>query len=749
MFRYRLHILRVLATLLVGVIVFRLADLQLAKGTHFRQIERPERVRYIPTIRGRILSHEGVVLAQHRYVYDLAVEYPYLCRPLPDKWLRREALKRVSRADRVDLAKVREAEGAVRTDVERLWVDVTELTGVPPDELRDRAAAIQRRVERIKEHVNRRRRETGRREVRQVEEELSSHVLVQLDDYLSVIEAVRADPRRYPGLTDMRQAWRIYPQGDLACHIIGYPGGIPRGDNPRERRRREHWLAKYRNEEEALRRYFLSDQPGMTGVELTCEGILRGWRGRVREMLAADGTVHRTLEHVDPRPGRDVRLTIRAPLQKFTQSLLQRVKHKHIVGPLRGAIVVMDIQTGAIWAAASNPTYVPNCKVERDPRERARLNPANFVYTTPGYLEAVGRLRQRVQPPEGPELSYAALLKKARALRAPDTDLKADIATMETIVARIRERHREAPELNRVIAMQIPSGSIFKLITAVAALHTPACHVTPRSTIYCAGHMGKPQGPFRCHIYIRVGWGHGDTTFEEGIVKSCNCFFYTCGQRLGLAKLALWADRFGFGKTTGIDLPGEKAGFLPSPKSLRARYRRGVWPGDVMNLAIGQGALQVTPLQVVRAVAAIANGGTLPTPHVVGRVTPPAGQAIPGVKKHLLAALRKCMWRVVESKNGTAHRHVYMADFPVAGKTGTAEPGGPGKAHAWFTGYAPADKPRFAFVFALENAGHGGDACGPLAKETLLFMRQQGYFAPEYPPIVQDKSPKQKPGGKK
>ena len=211
-----------------------------------------------------------------------------------------------------------------------------------------------------------------------------------------------------------------------------------------------------------------------------------------------------------------------------------------------------------------------------------------------------------------------------------------------------------------------------------------------------------------------------------------------------------WGRRFGFGRPTGVDLPGEAAGTLPAPETIAEREGRPWRAGDTLALAIGQGSFQATPLQVVRMMAAVANGGRLVTPHVVSglglpelkgpqstaeldapgddpiRVQPP--EPIAGLKASTLAVVREGLERVVADPRGTGHGTVYLASIPIAGKTGTAETGTAAGDHAWFAGYVPAEVPKLAFVVALEHAGNADETAGPVARRLVLAMQQLGYF---------------------
>jgi len=271
------------------------------------------------------------------------------------------------------------------------------------------------------------------------------------------------------------------------------------------------------------------------------------------------------------------------------------------------------------------------------------------------------------------------------------------------------------PLQNRAIAARVEPGSVFKIITAAAALEAGVTSTS--DTFFCSGVFSL--GGWRMRCWKRDG--HGSEDFIHGFGQSCNVMFATIGRRAGPERLAAMARRFGMGEKTGIDLPDEAAGLVPSPEYKR-RVRKQPWyPGDTAQMSVGQSECLVTPLQVAREAAAVANGGYLVTPHLIARVEGEGAPAQPenrpiGLRSETLAALRAGMEAVVQ-EGGTAHR-IWTDAYQIAGKTGTAQ-NPRGKSHAWFMGYAPADNPRIAVAVLVEHGGGGSAVAAPVARHVL------------------------------
>ena len=278
------------------------------------------------------------------------------------------------------------------------------------------------------------------------------------------------------------------------------------------------------------------------------------------------------------------------------------------------------------------------------------------------------------------------------------------------------------PLLTRPIQATYPPGSTMKLLTAAIALETKLADVntTFRS---CGGSFQFGNRSFGCW---KPG-GHGSLDLEGAIVQSCDVYFYQLGLRVGLKKWSEYAQLCGFGKKTGIDLPEEARGFIPTPEYYRKKFGKGDWINNlVINLAIGQGEILVTPLQLAVFYGGLATDGTLYKPHLLKELDSPDGLVtvtLPEKTGHLpfsystLKTLQKAMIGVVNEPGGTGNL-ARIPDITVAGKTGTAQ-NPQGEAHAWFVGYAPAENPQIVVVVLIENMGHGGTFGAPVAKAII------------------------------
>jgi penicillin-binding protein 2 len=299
------------------------------------------------------------------------------------------------------------------------------------------------------------------------------------------------------------------------------------------------------------------------------------------------------------------------------------------------------------------------------------------------------------------------------------------------------------PLMNRVIQGQYAPGSTFKIIMATAALEERV--ISPSTTFYCPGYLRIYDRVRHCN----VPGGHGIVDVRRALAISCNVFFYQVGVLLEIDRIAAWATRMGLGAPTGVDVPHELGGLMPS-REWKQRVQKAPWyPGETVSVAIGQGQVSATPLQMARVAAIVANGGSLVTPHLV-RATPDGRRTVPppkplGISPETLAVVKDGMRAVVREGTGWRAR---LRRVEVCGKTGTAQvvskarleqsPDDPSiLPHGWFVAFAPADNPQIALAVLVEHGGSSGVAAA-LARDILVrfFARRGGEAPAEVPPAA-------------
>jgi len=264
--------------------------------------------------------------------------------------------------------------------------------------------------------------------------------------------------------------------------------------------------------------------------------------------------------------------------------------------------------------------------------------------------------------------------------------------------------HPGDPLENRAVRGEYPPGSTFKIVLVAAALEEGK--ITPHTTFFCPGSYQVGNRIFKC-------WkeeGHGRLNLEEALVHSCNVYFHQVGLKIGVEKIIHYARLFGLGESTGIDLPSEKVGLLPTPEWKKKIYEEKWYPGDTANLSIGQGYILVTPIQMLNLISAVANGGNLLRPRLIEKIVDDNGniifQSSPEkigkipLSRSTLNFLHQALAGVVERGTGWRAKNKVVK---IAGKTGTVELAGDQNPHNWFVGYAPADNPTLSIVVLVEN----------------------------------------------
>ncbi len=571
----RLIVAAVVAAAAFGILTFRVANLQLASGDDFYALSQQNRLRRIPVRapRGRIYDRRGETIASSEPSYAILWMLPS-AEAVPAAALERSA----------SYLKVTPAALAATIDENREFpYEPAEVAvGLTPDDI-------------------------------------------------FAFEEVRA---RYPEIAVVSRPRRCYPNGSLACHLLGYVGEI----GPER-------LAALKP-----RGYALGDTVGLAGVEYAFEEYLRGRDGyETVEVNALEKKLG--LEYAEeaepPRAGSDLHLTLDLGVQRLAEGFL---------AGRRGAIIVMDPNNGDVWALASSPS----------------VNPNDF---------ACG-------------LSAAEWAAYANA--------------------------PEHPLLNRAIQCSYPPGSTFKLVTATAALEEGLVREGEKMPQPCGGVFRYGRWLFHC-------WnpsGHGALDIAGGLKNSCNVFFFQVGLRVGIDNLNKYARKYGYGGLTGITLPHENHGLVPSRERLERKWGK-KWPrGEVLNNAIGQGQVMLTPIQELVAFCAFANGGRLYRPRLVTRAVDGDGvvrASFPPEVRGTVALKPSTRETMMRGLIGVVNRYGVNAHY-LAGKTGSAE--NPfGDTHAWFTGFAPAYKPKVAVCILVENGGYG-ESYIKWAKEIVGYCRE-------------------------
>ncbi len=689
--RRRLRIVLAGLVALLLVVFGRAVQIEVGQGAAFRKLAvRPlQRQTSLPGPRGRILARDGAVLACDQDVLAVAVHYRYLQEPPDGPWLRQAARARLTASQRKDPRQVAAQEEQLRRQRIELGHQVAKLCGLPADQWDVRARQVQARVERIIAAVDRRRQSAAGASAAAAPAGASWTGWIGRALGL-VLPAAAEEPPAARGPVAEELDYHVLVDNApaaVAAEIEAHPQRYPGVKVLRHTRRTypagdlaAHvlgYLGPVGSQGPAAGDDHAGELTGRAGVERQYESLLRGRSGVAVELTDHAGHILRTERPQEPRAGRDLVLTLDLKLQRAAEELLDDALERRAIQPGRGG-------------------------------------PA-------GGAIAVMDLRQ------------GALLAVASAPRFdPGLFLSGDSAARQAVLSRA-----DSPLFDRAVQMALPPGSVFKTLTAIALLESGS--VDPQEPFNCQGYLHDP-GRMRCEIFVRQGIGHGPVTLADALAQSCNVYFFHHAGNMGPSALDDWALRLGFGRPTGVDLPGEAAGIVPTPRSIGRLEGHGWRTADTQMMAVGQGSLTATPLQVLRLMAAVATGRLL-TPHVAqqgpggardrgnraGAGGQGPGETI-GLQPGTLAAVRAGLERVVADPKGTAYGTVRLDSVSVAGKTGTASVGEGRRDHAWFAGYVPARAPKLAFVVVLEHGGDGATAAGPVAKRLVLCMKQLGMF---------------------
>lgn len=457
---------------------------------------------------------------------------------------------------------------------------------------------------------------------------------------IAFVESHRVD---IPVLDLMMVQRRHYPYGEMLANAIGYVGEV-----------------SARGLEASDGRYRPGDIVGKAGLEKEYNDQLEGTDGMRRVVVDSVGKVVRTLDNIDPIPGKPIQLTIDFNLQQIAE---------HDMDGKEGAVIALDAHTGAVLAMVSRPTFNPNdFAVRISPQEWRRLN------------------------------------------TDPDT-----------------------PLLNRAIQAQLAPGSVFKIVMATAMLESKAIPAT--YTAFCPGYAVFYGRTFHCDH------AHGEVDLHKAIVASCDVYFYHVGQLLGIDRISYYANALGLGHLTGIDLPGEEPGLVPSEAWVERVDHHKWYPGSTISVAIGQGAVEATPIQLARMVAAVASGGNLVQPHLL-KDDPNVKPTLFPISQNTVDQITSGMCGVVNEPDGTTSELVKLKGIEFCGKTGTAQTesydlqdrlGKHLKENGWFVGYEPQENPDIVVAALVQKGGWGSTSAAPMVRDVVKAYYDEMH--PQQPPV--------------
>jgi penicillin-binding protein 2 len=277
------------------------------------------------------------------------------------------------------------------------------------------------------------------------------------------------------------------------------------------------------------------------------------------------------------------------------------------------------------------------------------------------------------------------------------------------------------PLLNRAIQAQLAPGSVFKIVMATAMLESKA--IPANYTVYCPGYAQFYGRIFHCDH------AHGLVNLHKAIVASCDVYFYNVGKQLGIDRIDHYATGLGLGRRTGIDLPGEESGLIPSEAWVERVYHHKWYPGSTISVSIGQGAVMVTPIQLARMITAVADGGTLIRPHLLKNATDLKPESFP-LSDDTVEQVTRGMYGVVNEPDGTTSGTVKLQNIEFCGKTGTAQVMSYAlrdrlgkqkevKDNGWFVGYAPRRNPEIVVAALVQGGGFGSVSAAPIVRDVV------------------------------
>lgn len=678
MFIRRLIVLFITLGIVGVVLITRLSGLQLSDSQKWEQKAKTFTQRHTPieTSRGTIEDRLGRPLAIDEPAYDLAIDYRAM--NLDDVWLTRLAKSRLIKQGYTTVAQRRpylaDAKRQIAEQVERIPDLIAQKCGIPREQILERYQSVRARIASLRQRVLKYNKDTDAEAIARGDYDLDWGV--EFREERTGHTLVAAIP------TSLAL--------ELQKVLDDYPGLMILDSKHRAHPYKDvaaHVIGYMRPVDDPTRRAKPFERPDLSSDEQTDEpGNLRGYLAGDR--MGAVG-VERYAEDV-LRGARGVRLIT-----------LEDTDQEKRIDPVPGqnVRVTLDIELQKeLQTALQNPRR--------------------------------GLLRGE----DGKDHNVAMVVLNILngdvlcMLSLPSFDLD----RYDDDIVKLINDEANIPLLNRAIASVYPPGSTIKPIVAAAALMNN--EVTPSEQIVCHGYLyPNNKNAYRCMIYRNTGHGHGPIDLIHALEQSCNIYFYTMGQRVGLDRLINTYDMVGFGRRTGLGLREETDGDLLKPGSVKDADRARV---EATFMAIGQGRISTTPLQMANAYATLLRGGVSLAPRVIlgeGRTPVRSGTINPTI----VQTIHQGMMRVVNGEHGTARS--MRLRIPIGGKTGSAEATRTivkddgskeviSDSDAWFVGYVPADRPQYVIAAVMEFGGHGGTMAVPMVREAILAMEKRGYL---------------------
>ncbi len=677
-------------------IIARAAQLEWRYGASFRAeaLKPLRREIVLPAVRGRILARDGTPIAADVRLLALAVHYRYLQQTPDEAWLRQQARLQLPRSQRRIRERMDPAINRLRSQLTDLNRRLARLSGLTTEAWDARVARIENRVEMLSASVNQRRWERFQNERLEPRPEPTSARAPWWNVAANLPDALRALG------TPEEAGWEgVIVKEQVDYHIV--VENLPR-----------HVADEIRDHAD---RY-----PGVRVLEVPRRTYPGG-------KLAANVVGHLGKEAGSPlrapelrRKGANEQPPGETPTQPAPDAWmgvlgLEHVCESSLAGRSGDAVENTDrrgqlISTTTLRPASHGRDVRLTLDLPCQQAAEALLDRALLCNR-----HARGGAIVVLDIEDGDLLALAS---------APRFDPNAfALANNDAIHKSLTDAGR--PMFDRACRMALPPGELAQPFIAVAMLESN--RVPAQAAFPCEGFLRDPDG-LCCKIYRRQGVGHGEVTLSQAIACNCTVFFSRYAGVTGIDAMLEQAVRFGFRSATGIELDKVARGSLPKPIAPAKGAPREYEMGEAQLLALGQGSFTATPLQLARAMAAIASGGRLPTPRLVrgGASASPAVPAVAGTGS--LAVVRDALYHAVADDEGAGHDALAIDGVSIAGLAATGEVSGQQADHAWCAGYVPAEAPRIAFAVALEHGGEGTKAAAPIARRLVQRLIQLGWI---------------------